>query len=237
MKLAQPTAEATHHALAQASAQLESFLVKQLLTSSGAFKGDTQVAGSSLTQDLFADTLAAAVSEHGGLGLAAMLERSLTNADPQPSPRPESTPATRPAFGVQGAITSRFGARLDPISGERSTHTGVDLGAPEGTPIPAARDGVVIAAGPRGGYGNAIEIAHADGSTTLYAHASQVNVTPGMSVREGEVVGRVGQTGRTTGPHLHLEVRRGGHFVDPGTALKAYRLRAEEVVGGSHEDH
>lgn len=241
MKLTPPTAEATHRTLEQASSQLESFLVKQLLTTSGAFKGDTQIAGSSLTQDLFADTLAAAVSANGGVGLAALLERSLLEAAPQLEPRPrvgpEVRPEARPASGVQGAITSRFGERIDPLTHQRSTHNGVDLGAPEGTPIPAARDGVVIAAGPRGGYGNAIELAHADGSTTLYAHASQVSVTPGMTVREGQALGLVGQTGRTTGPHLHLEVRKGGQFIDPGTALKAYRLRAEEFGGGSHEDH
>jgi murein DD-endopeptidase MepM/ murein hydrolase activator NlpD len=91
---------------------------------------------------------------------------------------------------------------------------------------------VVIAAGPRGGYGNAIELAHADGTSTLYAHASEVEVTPGEHVAAGEIIGLVGQTGRTTGPHLHLEVRRGGQFLDPQTALKTYRLRAEESGGG-----
>jgi murein DD-endopeptidase MepM/ murein hydrolase activator NlpD len=220
MKLGSTTSpEANQQALHKASAQLESFLVKQLLSTSGAFKGNSEVAGSSITHELFADTLAQVVSENGGMGLASLIERSLDQGTP-----------TGTAAG--GDITSNFGERLDPITHQPSTHSGVDLGAAEGTPIPAARDGVVIAAGPRGGYGNAVEIAHADGTSTLYAHASEVMVTPGMSVREGEIVGLVGQTGRTTGPHLHFELRKGGHFVDPGVALKAYRLRAEKVGGG-----
>jgi len=90
----------------------------------------------------------------------------------------------------------------------------------------------VIAAGPRGGYGNAVEVRHADGSSTLYAHASEVLVNPGDLVHEGQPLALVGQTGRSTGPHLHLEVRQGGHFLDPRSALKAYRLRAEETGGG-----
>jgi murein DD-endopeptidase MepM/ murein hydrolase activator NlpD len=200
--------------------KLESVLLKQLFTSSGAFQGDATVTGSTLTKELFTDTLAQAVASAGGLGLAPLLERSLGGG------HGDALPARAPG------VTSGFGARLDPITGEPSNHTGIDLGAPEGTPVPAAHDGVVVAAGPRGRYGNAIEVAHPDGSTTLYAHLSEVEVTPGDRVREGEELGLVGQTGRTTGPHLHLEVRRAGHFVNPGQILKAYRLRAENAGGG-----
>jgi murein DD-endopeptidase MepM/ murein hydrolase activator NlpD len=198
------------------SKQLESFIIKQLLKSSGAFKG-TEAAGSSLTADMFADTLSEAIAGAGGLGTSGLLNPHAEPLAPQ----------------HHAGVTSGFGDRADPFTGQRSHHTGIDLAAAEGTPIPAAKDGVVIAAGPRGGYGNAIEIAHADGTSTLYAHASGVAVTPGDRVSEGDLVGWVGQTGRSTGPHLHLEVRRGGQFLDPGQALKAYRLRAEESGGGS----
>ena len=193
--------------------QLESFIIKQLLKTSGVFKG-TEAAGSSLTADMFADTLSEAIAGGGGFGVSKLL-----------SPRPLAE--------RQNRITSGFGERIDPLNGQRSQHTGVDLGAAEGTPIPAAKDGVVISAGERGGYGNAIELAHADGTHTLYAHASAVAVNVGQSVQAGEVLGFVGQTGRTTGPHLHLEVRSAGQFLDPGQALKAYRLRAEGTGGGS----
>jgi len=213
-----PGATDTSRTVHETATQLESFLVKQLLTSSGAFKGDSSVTGSTLTGELFADTLAQAVAKAGGLGLAPLLEHSLAAA---------TTPVATPAH-----ITSGFGERRDPITGERSTHTGIDLGAPEGTPIPAALDGVVLSAGPRGGYGNAVEVGHADGSSTLYAHASEVFVAPGERVEAGQPLGLVGQTGRTTGPHLHLEVRRGGRFVDPRLALKTYALRAENPGGG-----
>jgi murein DD-endopeptidase MepM/ murein hydrolase activator NlpD len=213
-------------ALHQAATQLESLLVKQLLTASGAFHGDSSVAGSTLTKELFADTLAQAVASAGGLGLAPLLEQSLGGAASS-----GQSPATT-ATHLPPGVTSGFGERLDPLTGKRSEHTGVDLGAPEGTPVPAAKDGVVVAAGARGGYGNAVEVAHADGSTTLYAHLSQVNAEPGDQVQEGETLGLVGQTGRTTGPHLHLEVRKAGHFLNPGQVLKAYRLRAENAGGG-----
>lgn len=221
MKVATPTADAAARTVRETAAQLESFVVKQLLQSSGAFQGDGAIAGSTLTQELFVDTLAAAVAKAGGLGLTPLLEKSL-----EASLAPASAPIDL------GRVTSGFGARLDPFTGARANHTGVDVGAPEGTPIPAAMDGVVIAAGSRGGYGNAVEIRHADGSTTLYAHAAEVLVAPGDQVRAGEILATVGQTGRSTGPHLHLEVRKGGHFLDPRLALKAYSLRAEEPGGG-----
>ena len=196
-----------------ASAQLEAILVKQLLLSSGVFKG-SDAAGSSLTKDLFAEHLANAISGAGGMGIGAMVEHSVAP----------------PANGIEH-LTSHFGPRVDPITGAAANHTGIDIGAPEGTPIPAARAGVVISAGVRGGYGNAVELKHADGSTTLYAHAREVMVTPGQLVPEGGIVATVGQTGRSTGPHLHLEVREAGHAVDPVKALKSYRLRAEIDVG------
>lgn len=200
-------------------AQLESFIVKQLLTASGAFKGSS-AAGGSLTADMFADAIAEAVSASGGFGIA-----KATGAMP-------GTPHGA-VSGIEGVLTSGFGARIDPITGERSNHTGIDLAAPTGTPIPAAKDGVVIQCGPRGGYGDAIEIAHADGTSTLYGHTSGVNVAPGDRIEAGQIIGWVGETGRTTGPHLHLEVRKAGQFLDPRTALKAYRLRAEDESGGS----
>lgn len=225
MKVATPQSAAqSARTLHETALQLESFVVKQLLTSSGAFKGDSSITGSTLTSELFADTLAQAVAKAGGLGLASLLERSLHAA--VGSNLAPSTPSTL------ANVTSGFGERRDPFTGERSTHTGVDFGAPEGTPIPAALAGVVIAAGPRGGYGNAVEVRHADGSSTLYAHASEVLVAPGDRVESGQTLALVGQTGRSTGPHLHLELRSGSHFVDPRVALKAYGLRVENTGGG-----
>lgn len=210
--------------------QLESFIIKQLLQSSGAFKGNSSIAGSSMTADMFAETLADAISKSGEMGIASMIT---PGANKGIGGGESNMPAMQRATAQMDHQSSGFGARLDPITHLPSEHHGVDLAAPVGTPIPAAKDGTVIRTGDRGGYGEAIEIAHADGTSTLYAHTSSIRVTEGETVHAGEIIGEVGQTGRTTGPHLHLEVRKGREFVDPGQALKAYRLRAEDTGGGS----
>ncbi|HEX9467036.1 MAG TPA: peptidoglycan DD-metalloendopeptidase family protein [Acidimicrobiia bacterium] len=116
---------------------------------------------------------------------------------------------------VSGPITSPFGNRSDPLTGATTFHSGVDFGAPCGTPIKAAGDGVVFSAGPNGGYGNATIITHGGGLATLYGHQSSIKVTQGESVKSGEVIGLVGSTGRSTGCHLHWEVRVNGKPVEP----------------------
>jgi len=118
-------------------------------------------------------------------------------------------------------ITSAFGWRLHPILGTWLMHSGRDLAAPEGTPVVAALSGRVVSSGDAGGYGLAIEIEHDNPRRhTLYGHLSELYVREGDRVRQGEVIGRVGSTGRSTGPHLHFEVRmpqEGGWVaVDPG---------------------
>jgi murein DD-endopeptidase MepM/ murein hydrolase activator NlpD len=94
-------------------------------------------------------------------------------------------------------------------------HNGIDFGASAGTPIRAAADGVVVSAGPLGGYGNATVIDHGNGLATMYAHQSQIIVSAGQHVSRGQVIGYVGSTGFSTGPHLHFEVRVQGTPVDP----------------------
>ena len=111
---------------------------------------------------------------------------------------------------VAGTITSQFGHRVDPITGEVSSHTGTDIACAEGTPILAAADGIVTVANGLdswgGSYGYYIQIDHGDGLETLYAHCSSICVTTGQQVQTGQVIGYVGHTGRATGNHLHLEV-------------------------------
>jgi murein DD-endopeptidase MepM/ murein hydrolase activator NlpD len=117
---------------------------------------------------------------------------------------------------IPGApITSGFGPRVHPIYGDVRMHTGIDFGASYGTPIHAAADGVVVSAGPLGGYGNATVIDHGNGLATLYGHQSSIAVTPGQHVSRGQIIGYVGCTGLCTGPHLHFEVRVRGTPVDP----------------------
>ncbi|MEU4712044.1 M23 family metallopeptidase, partial [Micromonospora purpureochromogenes] len=120
---------------------------------------------------------------------------------------------------LAGRLTSRFGTRFDPYYRVWQLHAGVDLAAPTGTPILAAADGRVSRVGWYGGYGNYTCIAHgrADGQrlSTCYGHQSRLLVSPGQRVRAGQVIGLVGSTGASTGPHLHFEVRLGGRPVDP----------------------
>jgi murein DD-endopeptidase MepM/ murein hydrolase activator NlpD len=117
---------------------------------------------------------------------------------------------------VHGArITSPFGWRIHPITHSRRMHTGVDLAAPIGTPITAAGGGEVIFAGRKGGYGNAVMIDHGHGKTTLYGHMSSFCVRAGEVVARGQLIGRVGSTGFSTGPHCHFEVRINGVPVNP----------------------
>lgn len=116
---------------------------------------------------------------------------------------------------VAGRLTSGFGERFHPILGYARFHKGVDLAATWGAPIVAAADGRVVSAGWHGGYGRAVEIAHASGLETLYGHMSRIAAAPGEMVRQGQVIGYVGSSGLSTGPHVHFEVLRGGRAVNP----------------------
>ena len=118
-------------------------------------------------------------------------------------------------FPVNAPLTSGFGTRIHPILGYRRFHAGVDFGASTGSPIWAADSGQVIFAGWYGGYGRAVIINHGSGITTLYGHASQVYVSEGQMVQQGQAIAAVGSTGLSTGPHLHFEVRQNGTPVNP----------------------
>ena len=113
------------------------------------------------------------------------------------------------------ALTSGFGLRQHPLLGTVRTHSGVDLAASYGSPIVATSDGVVGAAAWSGGYGLLVALDHGNGLQTRYAHMSRFNVVPGQQVGRGDVIGFVGSTGMSTGPHLHYEIRVNGRPVDP----------------------
>jgi murein DD-endopeptidase MepM/ murein hydrolase activator NlpD len=123
-----------------------------------------------------------------------------------------STPAISP---VKGIFTSGFGVRADPVTHGRGVHQGVDIAAAPGQPVRASADGVVVEAGELGGLGQAVFLAHGFGVTTRYGHMSHIDVRPGQRVKRGDIVGRVGNTGRSTGYHLHYEVRVDGDPVNP----------------------
>jgi murein DD-endopeptidase MepM/ murein hydrolase activator NlpD len=118
-----------------------------------------------------------------------------------------STPSVWPA---RGWVTSDFGQRLDPYTAERVMHEGLDIAAPHGKEVVAPSDGTVIFAGLEGGYGNVLVIDHGYGVKTRFGHLSKLEVKTGDRVKRGQLVGAVGNTGRSTGPHLHYEVRVNG---------------------------
>lgn len=123
-----------------------------------------------------------------------------------------STPSIAP---VRGIYTSTFGYRRDPITGQRAYHSGVDISAPPGKPVKASADGVVTKTEQYGNLGRAVFIAHGFGVTTIYGHLSRINVTPGQRVDRGAIVGLVGNSGRSTGYHLHYEVQVNGEPTNP----------------------
>ena len=127
----------------------------------------------------------------------------------------EQRAGTSLVMPVAGHVTSNFGMRFHPILGYSRMHAGVDLGAPWGSPIYAVADGIVAWAGPHGGHGNFVRLEHGGGFGTGYAHMSRFAVSPGMRVRAGQVIGYVGSSGLSTGPHLHYEVYQNGRPVDP----------------------
>jgi murein DD-endopeptidase MepM/ murein hydrolase activator NlpD len=116
---------------------------------------------------------------------------------------------------VDGHITSYFGYRYHPILHFTRFHAGLDIGAAWGSPIVAAGDGRIVAAGWAGGYGREVQIAHGGGLVSLYGHMSEIVAQPGSFVRQGQVIGYVGSSGLSTGPHVHFEVRMGGSPVNP----------------------
>ena len=164
--------------------------------------------------------------ERLGLSLARMsaLERAL-----------EGVPQVVPAANQN--ITSRFGFRRDPSTGRSAMHNGIDFKGARGSPILAAATGRVIYAGRKGGYGNFVEIDHGNGLTTRYAHLSRIDVKVGQSVDAGETLGGLGSTGRSTGPHLHFEVRLNGRAVNPRPFLETAPDVLKEARGsGARSD-
>ena len=133
---------------------------------------------------------------------------------------------------VAGRITSGFGTRRHPILRFARFHSGIDFGASRGSPIVAAADGVVIGTGWNGGYGRQVQVAHGSGIVTTYSHMSGFAATAGQTVMQGQVIGYVGSTGLSTGPHLHFEVRVNGRPVNPLDV----QLQRRQVISGAERE-
>lgn len=240
------TAQATQQADTQKAAkQLEAFFLRRLLAEArpqggmldGGFAGDT-------FKQMLDEAIADKMSSAGGIGMATMFEKqlgdgtgtkaSLAQVAPLsphnppmglPMPRTE-VPHIPPIDGDSklgmptiGRLSSSYGMRTDPINHTESLHPGLDVAAKTGTPVVAAAAGTVTHAGPAGTYGNLVTIKHENGLETRYAHLSSVDVQKGATVSPGTPIGKVGSTGRSTGAHLHFEVREDGKLRDPAAYL------------------
>ena len=159
-------------------------------------------------------TLSESIAEYDYLRSSTPPSR-MTSRESRSVLRPTMVPAGWP---VMGRLESGFGVRSDPFSNEGAFHSGLDISSSIGTGVTATADGVVVQAGMSagyGGYGRLVIVEHGNGYQTYYGPISRVHVMPGQMVRQGDVVGEVGMSGRTTGPHLHYEVRMGAAPVNP----------------------
>ena len=137
-----------------------------------------------------------------------------------------AVPVRKPVDGELD-LQSGFGVRIDPFLGRPAMHTGLDLHGETGDVVRATADGTVTAAGWSGGYGRAVDIDHGNGLSTRYGHLSSIDVRVGQSIKTGQIIGKVGSTGRSTGPHLHYETRLRGEAVDPQKFLRAGQRLAD----------
>ena len=232
-----PANEPNDDAVAKAARGLEAHFLRQVLAEvrDAAPALDGGFAGSTF-KEMLDGALSDSMAASGGIGLGKMIAKELSR---NPGGKSQAVAGTGPAAPggdggaaiardqtltplaglpvrpVTGVITSRYGARVDPIENDQRIHAGVDLRAAVGTPARAAEAGVVVRAEAAGGYGNLVVLDHGGGLETRYGHLGRIDVRVGQRVTAGEPVGEVGASGRATGPHLHFEVRRDGRTVDP----------------------
>lgn len=248
--------------------EFESIMMLQMLRQMRQTMLDEDDGEKGLSAETMTDTvnseLARQLSQAGGIGIADSLIRALDQRAAVPvatatsgadltasapvalasatAPYLHTHESVVPVTGKGMAMTSPYGWRPDPFTGAQKYHAGIDLGAAYGTAVPAAAAGRVVSAGEQGAYGTAVVIEHETGLQTRYAHLSAVTVAVGDRVGQGQEIGRVGQSGRATGPHLHFEVIRDGRRVDPtgvmalgGSGLGGLKLLGSDAdfpVGG-----
>jgi len=155
---------------------------------------------------------------------ARSLDSSLVKLDAAWQARARMLASTPSMMPVEGFFSDGFGWRNDPFTGEREFHKGVDIVASTGTDVRATADGIVTSAGRMAGYGKMVHLSHGYGLGTRYGHLSEILVIPGQRVHRGDVIGKVGSTGRSSGPHLHYEVFQGPRQVPPLPYLAEPRL-------------
>ncbi len=228
-----------HKALKEACRRFEGLFVNYLLKGMRRTVSETKLIhggyGETIWREMHDQALAEEAGKSGALGLGEILYRQLAGLDAAPSPnqakmtartyleaagpagnrREEAEAVETVLWPVSGRISDRFGLRRHPILGVERMHNGLDIAAPEGTPVRAAADGRVTFAGWKEGYGYFVEIDHGDGLVTRYGHNRENSVEVGQRVARGQIIAKVGSTGLSTGPHVHFEVVRNGRPTDP----------------------
>lgn len=202
------------HELKKACREFEAIFTYQLLKSMrrsvdkcDLFHGGQ---GEEIYESLLDQELAKKMAGQGSNSLAEFLYRQL-RADAPDKPLGSGAPQ----WPLTSAISSGFGWRKDPFTGENRFHYGIDLASEEGTPVKATMSGTVLISDTQAGYGNRVVLDHGHGFVTVYAHNRNNLVKPGDWVKKGSTVAEVGSSGRSTGPHLHFEVRRHGKHLNP----------------------
>jgi murein DD-endopeptidase MepM/ murein hydrolase activator NlpD len=229
--------------LRAAAAEFESLFINQMMKSMRETIGKSELFHGGNAEDIYTsmlDTeLSKSMAKSGGIGLADMLLRQLSDGTGEPPV--QSQHVSPETFSIEAApvkavpapieptagsafsfplkemkrISSAFGERTDPFTGKSRFHHGLDIAAESGTPVYPASPGKVIFSGKKGGYGNMVEVLHDDGLVTRYGHNSENIVKEGDIVSPSQAIAYVGSTGRSTGPHLHFEVLKGGKALDP----------------------
>ncbi len=207
--------------LADAARGFEAMILTELLKpleECGGMLGQSM--GSKFARDMFHEAISGKVADAGGLGLADMIVQQMTRSGAVSAYQAltgESQVSAHLAWPLQGAgaICSGFGMRADPFTHDPRMHKGIDIDADPGAPVFPVSEGRVVFAGERGGYGTMVIVEHRDGIETRYAHLDEVEVADGDWLDGSQQLGTVGNTGRSTGPHLHFEVRIEGEAQDP----------------------
>jgi murein DD-endopeptidase MepM/ murein hydrolase activator NlpD len=220
-----------HKPVAEVAHEFEAMLLAQMIGAMRKTVGESGLLSASperRTMDGFFDLeLARHLVKSVDLGLARQLTKQIEsrNASAAGTNPPEQarmvtdTGASALATPIVAPVSSAYGERRDPFTGEPDFHAGLDLAAPRGTPVRAAAAGTVLFSGAKGTAGNLVEVAHEDGTRTSYAHLEDLDVAAGERVAAGQVLGAVGSTGRSTGPHLHFAVQRAGVTIDPAPLI------------------
>jgi murein DD-endopeptidase MepM/ murein hydrolase activator NlpD len=218
-----PSRTNSEDAARQFEAYLAQMMVKEMrntLPEGGLFGSKA----AEMFSEVFDQEIAKRIAESGRLGLQKSILTRLGEAAPMPEAPMDGRrgsgvlfPGEVPVIG--GRISSAFGTRRDPFHGDERAHRGVDIAAPQGAPIQPVRPGTVAFAGEKPGFGNVVVVDHGGGLETVYAHCESILVQEGQRVGMGQPIATVGQTGRATGPHVHVEARLHGAAVDPASTF------------------